>query len=368
MMCLRHAFTTAAASLGIAAFIAATGLTAIAPAYAAGPTNDKPKGWTDASVDCKAVGLSKPPPWTIGVSNYGLSNSWRVQMIAELKAAAAKDTRIKALLITNADGNIAKQVSDIEDLLTRNVDGLLITPLTPDGLNGPLQDASDDKVPTILFNDRVNGNKFTGIIWADEYKFGWIGGEWLKEKLGGHGQIVMLDGIPGTVVNDLRAQGAIDAMGPGIKILARQPGAWAYDKGKAAMEDLISAYPKIDGVYSQGGAMSQGAIDALLAAKRPLVPMPGEGYNGFLKTWYYNKSKGFSAIAPDDPTWQSSAALGLLTQCLAGGTIQKWKELPIPTITDATVGQYVRTDCPDDVWANTKMSHDEITKLYHCKG
>jgi ribose transport system substrate-binding protein len=367
-MRLRQTLRIAANSLGVAAFLATTSLAAIAPTFAAEPMTNKPKGWTDASVDCKAVGLAKPPSWTIGVSNYGLGNSWRVQMIAELKAAAAKDSRIKSLVITNADGNIAKQVSDIEDLLTRNVDGLLITPLTPDGLNGPLQDASDGKVPTILFNDRVNSDKFTGIIWADEYKFGWIGGEWLKEKLGGHGQIVMLDGIPGTVVNDLRAQGAIDAMGPGIKILARQPGAWAYDKGKAAMEDLISAYPKIDGVYSQGGAMSQGAIDALLAAKRPLVPMPGEGYNGFLKTWYENKAKGFSAIAPDDPTWQSSAALGLLTQCLAGGTIQKWEELPIPTITDANVAKYVRTDCPDDVWANTKMTHDEITKLYHCKG
>jgi ribose transport system substrate-binding protein len=367
-MRLRQTLKTASASLSTVAFLATTSLAPISPAFAADAANSKPKGWTDASVDCKAIGLAKPPPWTIGVSNYGLTNSWRVQMIAELKAAAAKDSRIKSLVITNADGNIAKQVSDIEDLLTRNVDGLLITPLTPDGLNGPLQDATDDKVPTVLFNDRVNTDKFTGIVWADEYKFGAIGGAWLKEKLNGKGQIVMLDGIPGTAVNDLRSQGAIDAMGPGIKVLARQPGAWAYDKGKAAMEDLISAYPKIDGVYSQGGAMSQGAIDALLAAKRPLVPMPGEGYNGFLKTWSDNKSKGFSAIAPDDPTWQSSAALGLLTQCLAGGTIQKWKELPIPTITDANVDQYVRKDCPDDVWANTKMTHDEVTKLYKCGG
>ncbi len=208
-----------------AAFLASTSLHVISPAFAAEPTGGKPAGWTAATVDCKAAGLSKPPPWTIGVSNYGLGNSWRVQMIQELKAAAAKDSRIKSLVITNADGNIAKQVSDISDLLTRNVDGLLITPLTPDGLNGPLEDAASDKVPTILFNDRVNSDKFTGIVWADEYQFGWIGGNWLKQKLGGKGNIVMLDGIAGTVVNDLRANGAIDAMGPGIHVLARQPAA-----------------------------------------------------------------------------------------------------------------------------------------------
>jgi ribose transport system substrate-binding protein len=350
-----------------ATLVASATLQSALAAEAAAPPSSKPQGWTAEKIDCKATGLAKPPPWTIGVSNYGLGNSWRVQMIEELKAAAARDNRIKELVVTNADGNVSKQVSDIEDLRGRNVDGLLITPLSPDGLTAPLEDAYADKVPTVLFNDRVNTNKFTSVIWADEYKFGWIGGAWLKEKLNGKGDIVMLDGIAGTVVNDLRSKGAIDAMGPGIKVLARQPAAWAYDKGKAAMEDLLSAYPKIDGVYSQGGAMSQGAIDAMVAAKRPLVPVPGEGYNGFLKTWVKNKSNGFTSIAPDDPTWMSAAALELLTTCLAGGTIEKWKELELPTITDETVDKTARLDCPDDVWANTKMTHDEISKLYKCK-
>ncbi len=103
----RQTLKTAAASLSTVAFVAATSLAPISPAFAADSANSKPKGWTDASVDCKAIGLAKPPPWTIGVSNYGLTNSWRVQMIAELKAAAAMDSRIKGLVITNADANIA---------------------------------------------------------------------------------------------------------------------------------------------------------------------------------------------------------------------------------------------------------------------
>ncbi|MGA8652028.1 MAG: ABC transporter substrate-binding protein [Xanthobacteraceae bacterium] len=336
-------------------------------AFAASPPSHTPPNWTAEKTDCTAMGLVKSPPWTIGVSNFSLGNSWRVQMIEELKAAAAKDSRIKELVITNADGNVAKQLSDIEDLRSRNVVGLLITPLSADGLVAPVEEAYADHVATIIFNDRVSTSKFHGIVWSDEYKFGWIGGNWLKEKLGGKGNIVMLDGIAGSAVNDLRAQGGLDALGPNIKVLARQPADWAYDKGKAAMEDLLSAYPKIDGVYSQGGAMSQGAVDAFLAANRPLVPMPGEGYNGFLKTWVKNKAKGFSSVAPDEPTWQSAQALQLMTTCLSGGTINKWTELELPIITDDTVQNYVRLDCPDDVWSNTKMSHEEITKLYKCK-
>jgi len=355
------------ADTALAALAVGVCLYAATPASAASPPSHKPDKWTAEKTDCKALGLAKNPPWTIGVSNLGLGNSWRVQMIEELKAAAAKDSRIKEIVITNADNNLAKQISDIEDLRSRNVDGLLVTALSTDGLNSSVEEAYADHVATVVFDNRVSTDKFHGTVWADEYKFGWIGGNWLKEKLGGKGNIVMLDGVAGTTNNDERAQGALDAMGPGIKVLARQPAAWAYDKGKAAMEDLLSAYPKIDGVYSQGGAMSQGAVDALLAANRPLVPMPGEGYNGFLKTWVNDKAKGFSSVAPDDPTWSSARALELLTTCLSGGTIDKWTELELPVITDDTVSNYARMDCPDDVWSNTKMSREEITKLYKCK-
>ena len=354
---------------GAFGFCATMSVAASRPATAAdvAPPPNKPAQWSAGTSDCKALGLTKPPPWTIGVSNFSVANSWRVQMIEELKAAAAKDSRIKDLIITNSDGNLAKQLSDIEDLRTRNVDGLMITPLSADGLVPPIEEAFADKVPVIVFNDRVNTDKATSIVWADEFKFGWIGGNWLKQKLGGKGNIVVLDGFAGTAVSDLRARGALEALGPDIKVLARQPAGWAYDKGKAAMEDFIAAFPKIDGVYSQGGAMSQGAIDALLAAKKPLLPMPGEGYNGFLKTWVNNRANGFSSIGPDEPTWQSVRALELLTTCLAGGTVDKWTELELPTITDESVATYARLDCPDDVWSNTKMDHAAITKLYQCK-
>ncbi len=187
--------------------------------------------------------------------------------------------------------------------------------------------------------------------------------------MGGKGNIVLLEGIAGMGVSDLRSQGAIDALGPDIKILARQPASWAYDQGKKAMEDFISAYPgQINGVYSQGGAMSLGALEALEAAGQPLVPVPGEGNNGFLKFWAAHLKDGFHSVAPDEPTWQSTAALDLATNCLEGKTIDKWSELTLPTITDDTVGQYVRTDCPDDVWSNTKMTPVQITDLYQCSG
>lgn len=333
-------------------------------AVGAEPAPMRPAAWSNAKTDCTA--MKKDPPWTIGVSNYSLGNSFRVQMFEELKFAASKDSRIKDVIITNADGSVPKQLSDIEDLLTRGVDGLLLTPLSAEAAAPSVEEAVNDGVPTVIFNNEIGTDNFTSIVWADEYRFGWIGGSWLKEKLGGKGNVVVLEGMAGTSTSDLRTRGAIDALGDGITILARQPADWAYDKGKKAMQDFISAYPEIDGVYSQGGAMSQAALDALTTAGKPLIPVTGEGYNGFLKVWFTNKDKGFSSIGPDEPTWQSVEALNQLVACLSGETIDKWHEIPISVITADNLDKFVKPACPDDVWANTKMDYATIKDLYKC--
>ncbi len=333
-------------------------------AYAAEPEPMRPQAWSDAKTDCSA--FKKDPPWVIGVSNYSLGNSFRVQMFEELKYAAAQDSRIKELILTNADGSVPKQLSDVEDLLTKGVDGLLITPLSAEALAPSVEDAVDDGVPTVVFNNEIATDKFTSIVWADEYKFGWIGGEWLKQQLGGKGNVVVLEGMAGTSTSDLRTRGALDALGADVTILARQPADWAYDKGKAAMQDFISAYPQIDGVYSQGGAMSQAALDALTTAGKPLIPVTGEGYNGFLKIWATNKDNGFASVGPDEPTWQSVEALNQLVACLAGESVDQWHEIPISVITEENLGDFVKPACPDDVWANTKMDYATIKELYKC--
>ena len=68
------------------------------PAFSQEPAPMRPSAWSDDKTDCSA--FKKEPPWTIGVSNYSLGNSFRVQMFEELKFAAAKDSRIKEVVIT----------------------------------------------------------------------------------------------------------------------------------------------------------------------------------------------------------------------------------------------------------------------------
>jgi len=340
-----------------------------APAVEEEYTIENPKGmktaaWSDEKTDGSQ--FKTDPPWTIGVSNYGLQNTWRIQMMAELQYTADQDPRIEEFIILNADGNVAKQVADIGDLLTRDIDLLLVLPVSSDGIKPAIDEFVEAGIPVIVFNNELAGENFQCMVWIDEFKFGWIGGKWLDEKLGGEGKVVILEGVAGTSTSDLRTRGALDAFSPGIEVLAKQPANWDYALSKQVMEDFIAAYPEIDGIYSQGGAMSLGALEALLAAGKDLVPVPTEGYNGFLKFWknQLEAGKDFDSIGPDEATWQSSEALRQGIMLLEGKTIEKWHELPLPVITNENLDQYVQMDGPDDLWSNTQMSDEAIRELY----
>ena len=79
-----------------------------------------------------ALASAKKEGFVVGLSNFSLGNSWRVQMVEEAKYAASQHKdRVKKLIVTEADGDISKQISDIEDLISKKVDAILITAISP---------------------------------------------------------------------------------------------------------------------------------------------------------------------------------------------------------------------------------------------
>ena len=84
----------------------------------------------------------KEGPYTIGFSNAGLGDSWRVVMLHSMEAAAAKHKdQIKKLIITDAGHDDAKQVADIQDLMSRGVDLLIVSANTQQALDPAVSQA-----------------------------------------------------------------------------------------------------------------------------------------------------------------------------------------------------------------------------------
>lgn len=307
--------------------------------------------------------------YVIGFSNFGVGNSWRVQMEAEFKVKADElkaSGVIRDYYMTDSNGDIPKQIADMRDLITKKCDAIIITAASPDALSPICEEAMAAGIKVISFDNYVTTDKVTAKVGIDEVSFGTCGAQWLADKLGGRGNIVVLNGVAGSGVDEMRSRGAMSVFQkyPDIKILGSAYAGWDYAQGKTAIEGFLSAYPRIDGVWSQGGAMTQAALDAFIAAGRQLVPMSGEANNGLLKAWKQNLANGFDSIAPCSPTSMSADALTTAIDALSGKPVQLHTIITLPVITSQDLDKYVRMDLPDSFWNFTILTPEQVNALY----
>jgi len=314
-------------------------------------------------------GVPEEKGYIIGFSNFSVGNSWRVQMVAEFNARAEKlvsDGVIREYTITDSDGDIDRQIEDMKGLIEKGCDAIIITAASSDELSPICEEAMSEGIAVVSFDNYVTTDNITAKVGIDEVEFGRRGAQWLVEKLGGKGSIVVLNGIAGAGVDEMRNEGAMNVFdnNPGIEVLAEVHAGWDYDRAKEAVEGFLAEFRQIDGVWSQGGAMTQAALDAFVAGGRPLVPMSGEANNGLLKSWKANMENGFDSIAPCSPTSMSADALDTAIRALDGKVVQLNTVITLPVITSDTLEDYVRMDLPDSFWNYTILTHEQIDALY----
>lgn len=313
---------------------------------------------------------AKEGPYTIGFINWSTANSWTVQVDEEIKHEASLYPEIEELIVVSADGDVNKQIAQIEDMISLGVDALLVIPVAPEPIAPSVELAAEQGIPVIIFASQTATDANVTTLLANQVKFGRVLGDFLMEQLNCEGNIIALNGQAGISTSDQRRQGLTEAIeacpdgGAGITILAEEDAQWAYDQGKLATERMLAAFPEIDGVWSQGGAMTQGAIDAFEAAGRPLVPMTGEDNNGFMQAWKDRIPDGFAAISASEPTWQSRVALQAALRALQGMPLNSFYELQVPTITADDIDDYVRPEYSDSYWTNSLLPRDVADAIY----
>lgn len=316
------------------------------------------------------LGLAAPATaadkYKIGYDIYFGGNSWSVQLYKEFQAEAERHAADVDVTYTESELKADKQVANIEDLVTKGVNAIILTPISPTAVIPALKKARAKGVKIILLASKIKSADYDALVTVDDVDFGQAGAEWLAKALKGKGKIVALNGISGISASDDRWAGAQEVFKkyPDIKVISAIDASWDYAKAKVAVSNLLAANPQIDGVWSQGGAMTLGAIDAFQAAQRPLVPMTGEDNNGYLKRWVALQDKGFASVAPSKPTWLGSESLLVALKVLKGETVKKDTIFPVPLITQDNVGKFVRNDLSDSFWANTRLSDDQVRAAF----
>jgi ribose transport system substrate-binding protein len=168
--------------------------------------------------------------------------------------------------------NVAKQVSQMEDLIANKVDAICIVPGTNVTAMAQIDQAVAQGIPVINVNIMSDNSKVLGRIRSDDYEMGLLQGEFIVKALNGKGNVVMMSGVSGNSAFINRAKGFQDyvAKHPGVKILSEQWTPNATDRGLKLMEDWSQTFPKIDAVYSGADRLAIGAAQALRAqGKKP---------------------------------------------------------------------------------------------------
>lgn len=309
--------------------------------------------------------FKKAPPYVIALCNMSVVNAWRVAMVEEFKAAAASSPLISKVEITDAGGQIQKQIADMEDLIAKKVDAILITAQSPSALSPAVEKAVRAGIPVIAFDNVVDTPVTTVKVIADQQELGASMARWLVQELGGKGKVFALGGVAGAPAAVQRWEGASREFkkAPGIQVIGPNWVNWAYDKAKQTAENLLAAHPDVAGIWTDGGGSAQGALEVVLASGR-VIPVTGTASNGFVKMWAQAKPKGFKSYSATAIPGDVLVALDIALNILQGKPTENIVYSPLAIVDNSNVEKLARFDLSDEFWVHCTLPEEIITKLW----
>jgi len=293
-------------------------------------------------------------PWTIGYADASLSNSARVFVNNFTEWAASGYEQIEEVARTDANDSPDKQVSDIEDLLVRGVDCLIVAATSEEAVNPAIEQAMADGIPVIIQERDVTTEDFVSHINILTYDIGTIQAEAAAEMVGGEGQVVLLEGAAGTGPAEEARRGHEEVLAeyPGIEILATEYTGWSRDEGKTIMENWLQAYDQIDAVIADSGIQQQGAYEAVAEAGRldEVKVWTGDSLQAWIRQV---DAEGIPAVIVNRPLTFGALAVDACAAALSGVEVPKnWYD-PVEALDVAALDQYIAEDVPgSDEWWN----------------
>ncbi len=215
-----------------------------------------------------AASTAQAKQFTIGLSLSTLNNPFFVT----LKDGAMKQANASGikLIVVDSQDNPATEAKNIEDLIIKKVDALLINPTDSSAIAPSVFKANKAEIPVFTVDRSANSGKVAAHIASDNVAGGMLAGEFLVKKINGKGKIVELEGIAGSSAAIDRGKGfnQIIAKNSGISVVSKVTANFNRAEGLRVFENILQAQPEIAGVFAHNDEMILGAIQAAQAAGR----------------------------------------------------------------------------------------------------
>ncbi|WP_312427591.1 D-ribose ABC transporter substrate-binding protein [Lacrimispora sp.] len=227
-----------------------------------------------ALVGCSAGGEKKEggstagSGQTVGFSVSTLNNPFFVTLSDGAKNAA-KEKGIQ-LTVVDAGDDSAKQISDIEDLISKNIKVLIVNPVDSDAVASAVESATKKGIKVIAVDRAVNGAEVECQIASDNVAGARMAAEYLKELVGDGAKVAELEGVPGASAAIDRGQGFHEVADKDLKVVSSQTANFNRAEGLSVMENILQADGDIKGVFAHNDEMALGAVEAIASTGKDI--------------------------------------------------------------------------------------------------
>ncbi|MET9517326.1 substrate-binding domain-containing protein [Streptomyces sp. NPDC002994] len=274
----------------------------------------------------------------ISMSLSTLNNPFFVQM-KEGAQAEAKDAGID-LTVTDAQNDASQQANQLQNFTGEGVKSIIVNPVDSDAVGPAVRAANKADIPVVAADRGVNKADTATLVASDNVAGGKLAAKTLAEKLGGKGEIVVLQGTAGTSASRERGKGFAEGLKayPGIKVVATQPADFDRTKGLDVMTNLLQSNPGISGVFAENDEMALGAVKALGSKAGKSVDVVGfDGTPDGLKAV---ESGTLYASVAQQPKELGKIAVRSAVKAAQGKKVDSMVKVPVKVVTKKNVADF----------------------------
>ncbi|MDR1520369.1 MAG: substrate-binding domain-containing protein [Planctomycetota bacterium] len=221
--------------------------------------------------------------YRIGGAAYGLSGEYMKLWATALERHPAVKQGLVEVTVFDGRYDASVQQSQFETMSSQGYDAILFVPIDIQAGAAAVATAHGAGIPVIGSNTRVNSDLLTAYIGSNDVVSGYMEAKAVIQKMGGKGNVVIIEGPIGQSAQIERREGNLKALAehPDVKVLEMKTANWSRAEALALMENWLTAHPgQIQGVIGQNDEMALGAIQAIKAAGLNLKDFALAGIDG----------------------------------------------------------------------------------------
>jgi ribose transport system substrate-binding protein len=315
------------------------------------------------------------PPWQFCYNDSYQGNSWRQAALQEYQRLvgqlAGQGLARPELIVSNSNNDINVQLAQLTNMVRQGCNVIVSIPSSPTGLCAGIKDARSKGVLLVTAESPAECPEAVNVDF-NEYYAAAKTAKWLADAMGGKGNLVMENGIPGLGPTVARRQAVLDVLQhyPNIKVLGEFDGNWTPSVAKTKMLQFLATHPQpIQGVWN-GALMGVAAGQAFEQVGRPLPKINGfSGSCSFLAYWKEKRLESFGGSQSGSTALYTAVDVAyrmLKGQKPAVNTILT----PLPEVTQANFGDWykpsmtVQDSCFADPPDGRRVSEDDLGRYF----